>query len=428
MFSRARFRLTAWFVVVMAAFVTVLGGAVYYVVQKQLRNQVDNGVRATARRVVDDVHHDYVTTGSSSGVDYLTDPDIRELASDSLYKLVVVPPPYGSGLIGRNAIQAGLPYKNGVYAALQNGSDMQAVHTAQGSVRVYSVPVVDHGSAIAVVQVARSTLPEEQSLDKLLIVLLVSGAASILVAAIGGWFLAGKALAPVREAFDRQHAFVGDASHELRTPLAVIRANAEFLQSSQPDSVEIADIVSETDRLSALVDSLLALARGGRGDRPQPDVFDMGTVVEQSVDAMTTLAAEKEIDLRVETSPGLHIEGDREQIRQLVVILVDNALRYTPSGGSVAVIVGKMGSDVALEVRDTGIGIPRDAQDHVFERFYRADEARNRDSGGAGLGLAIAKQLVEEHEGKITLHSEPGEGSTFTVRLPQAGATAATTA
>ena len=136
--------------------------------------------------------------------------------------------------------------------------------------RVYSIPVVDHGSAIAVVQVARSTLPEEQSLDKLLIVLLVSGAASILVAAIGGWFLAGKALAPVREAFDRQHAFVGDASHELRTPLAVIRANAEFLQSSQPDSVEIADIVSETDRLSALVDSLLALARGGRGDRPSP--------------------------------------------------------------------------------------------------------------------------------------------------------------
>ncbi len=340
----------------------------------------------------------------------------------------MVPPPYGTGVIGRDAVQARLPYLAGVVAALQNGHDMSPVHAAQGSVQVYSVAVVDNGGVFAVVQVARSTLPEQQSLDKLLIVLLHSGAASILIAAIGGWFLAGKALAPVREAFDRQHAFVGDASHELRTPLAVIRANAEYLQSSQPDSVEIADIVSETDRLSALVDSLLALARGGRGDRVQPDVFDMGSVVEQSVDAMTALAAEKEIDLRVEASPGLHIEGDREQIRQLVVILVDNALRYTPAGGSVAVIVGKMGNDVALEVRDTGIGIPRDAQDHVFERFYRADEARNRDSGGAGLGLAIAKQLVEEHEGKITLESVPGEGSTFTVRLPQAGATAATTA
>jgi two-component system sensor histidine kinase CiaH len=428
MFSRARFRLTAWFVVVMAGFVVVLGGAVYYVVREQLRNQVDNGVRTTAKRVGHDVYGDYIAGGRAPNINYLADGDIRELAKGGLYKLFVVAPPFGTGVIGRGAVEAGLPYSRGVIAALQNGHDLAAVHASQGSVQVYSVAVADNGGVFAVVQVARSTLPEQQSLDKLLIVLLASGAASILIAAIGGWFLAGKALAPVREAFDRQHAFVGDASHELRTPLAVIRANAEYLQSSQPDSVEIADIVSETDRLSALVDSLLALARGGRGDRVQPDVFDMGSVVEQSVDAMTALAAEKEIDLRVEASPGLHIEGDREQIRQLVVILVDNALRYTPAGGSVAVIVGKMGNDVALEVRDTGIGIPRDAQDHVFERFYRADEARNRDSGGAGLGLAIAKQLVEEHEGKITLESVPGEGSTFTVRLPQAGATAATTA
>ena len=127
----------------------------------------------------------------------------------------------------------------------------------------------------------------------------------------------------------------------------------------------------------------------------------------------------------MDAASGLHIEGDREQVRQLVVILVDNALRYTPSGGSVAVIVGKSSNDAALEVRDTGIGIPREAQDHVFERFYRADEARNRDSGGAGLGLAIAKQLVEDHDGRISLESVPGEGSTFTVRLPLASATAA---
>ena len=108
---------------------------------------------------------------------------------------------------------------------------MSSVHVSQGSVRMYSVPVADSQGVFAVVQVARSTLPEQQSLNKLLIVLLVGGVASVLVAAIGGWFLAGKALAPVREAFDRQHAFVGDASHELRTPLAVIRANAEFLQA-----------------------------------------------------------------------------------------------------------------------------------------------------------------------------------------------------
>src|SRR4051794_25414856 len=247
MFSRARFRLTAWFVLVMTLFVTVLGGAVYYVVQEQLRNQVDQGVRSVAPEAQGYAYQDYVQSGRSLTLDYSLDRNLANLAAGGLYKVVVIPPPYGAGILGAGARQAGLPYPDGVDAALQNGIDMTSVKASSGYVRIYSLPVVDHGQIVAVVQVARSTVPENQSLDKLLYVLLIGGAASFRVGAIGGWCLAGKALAPVRDACDRQHAFVGDASHELRTPLAVIRANAEFLQQTQPDSVEIADIVSETD-------------------------------------------------------------------------------------------------------------------------------------------------------------------------------------
>ncbi len=170
---------------------------------------------------------------------------------------------------------------------------MRTAATRTGDARVYSLAVSYKGELLGVVQVARSMVPEQESLNKLLIVLLVGGGISLLVGALGAWWLAGKALSPVQEAFGRQQAFVADASHELRTPLAVIRANAEYLQQSDPENDEIADIVSETDRLTALVDSLLALARGERGDRPVSDVFDLGQVVAQTVDAMAALAEER---------------------------------------------------------------------------------------------------------------------------------------
>jgi two-component system, OmpR family, sensor histidine kinase CiaH len=419
-FSRARIRLTAWFVAALATFLVVLGGVVYVVVQEQLKTQVNNGVRAAALRASGDVKSTYKNTGT---IDTRSNTYWTELAQDSIYKIDLVQFPQLEGLIGQGAQRVGLPNLGAALAAYDRGHDVRTIQTPSGSVRVYSLAVTSNGGQVlAVVQAARSTVPEDQSLNKLLIVLLIGGGISLLLGALGAWWLAGKALTPVQEAFGRQQAFVADASHELRTPLTVIKANAEYLQLTDPDSDEIADIVSETDRLSALVDSLLSLARGERGDRPISDVFDVGQVATQTVEAMIPLADERQIQLRVDATPGLRIAGDREQIRQLLVILVDNALRYTPPGGSVAVMVTRSGGDALVQVRDTGIGIAREAHDRVWERFYRGDEARNRDSGGAGLGLAIAKQLVEDHEGRVGLESVPGEGSTFSVRLPLAKA------
>ena len=198
----------------------------------------------------------------------------------------------------------------------------------------------------------------------------------------------------------------------------MIRANAEFLQEREPASEEAGEIVSETDRLSLLVDSLLAVARGEKNGGVPYDELDLGAVVEGSAASMRSLATERGIALDVSAAPELRILGSREQLRQLVVILVDNALRYTGKGGRVEVDVARRDGSAVMAVTDTGIGIPADALQHVFERFYRADDARTRDSGGAGLGLAIAQKLVDEHGGRIAADSTPGKGSTFTVTLP----------
>jgi signal transduction histidine kinase len=402
-FRRARVRLTAWYVGALAVFLMMLGTSVYLLQKNQLRGNIDAGLRVTGQRVKQAWPGVHEAAAINEGLRYYV------LYTDGT-RAVSRPAPTARAFV------LGLPALTAARNALTFGSDMRTIETPAGRIRVYSLRI----KPLLAVQVARSLEPEDQSLEDLLAVMLIGGMGSLAAAAVGGWFLAGKSLEPLREAFERQQSFVGDASHELRTPLAVIRANAEFLQASNPDSVEIADIVSETDRLSALVDALLALARGEAADRPPRDVFDLGSLVEAATEAMQPLADERAVALRMDATHGVHVEGDREQLRQLVVILVDNALRYTPAGGSVDVEVERSGGDAAVIVRDTGIGIDHAALDRVFDRFYRADAARNRDSGGAGLGLAIARELVGEHGGRITVDSRPGRGSTFTVRLPLA--------
>jgi two-component system sensor histidine kinase CiaH len=396
-FSKARIRLTAWYAGVLAAFLTLLGTAVYLVEKHQLLSNVNHGLHVQATRVQ--------TGFAAQGFRYVI---ALSDAAPSAYRVSLTD---ATGQSNQDAIN-----QPSAQAALIEGADMRTVSAPGGPLRVLSERI----APTLVLQVARSLEPEEEALDHLLVVLLLGGGAAIVVAAIGGWFLAGKALTPVEQAFERQNVFVADASHELRTPLAVIRANAEFLQERQPASEEAAEIVSETDRLSSLVDSLLAVARGDQNGAVAYDELDLGAVVEGSAASMRSLASERQIALDVSAAPELRVRGSREQLRQLVVILVDNALRYTGEGGRVEVDVARRDGSAVIAVTDTGIGIPSEALDHVFERFYRADDARTRDSGGAGLGLAIAHKLVDEHGGRIAADSTPGEGSTFTVTLPLA--------
>jgi signal transduction histidine kinase len=394
-FTRTRIRLTAWYVGALAVFLIALGTAVYQLEEHQLRTNVDHGLTVTAKRV----QAKYRSSNFNAAADTTYSPSYTISWSDGTGSSAGVP--------------GGKPNRASALTALAHGSDMRTIERKGVTTRIYSLRLTPQ----LAVQVARSMEPEEDALHGLLAFMLLGSAASIALAAAGGWFVAGKSLAPVVDAFERQQVFVADASHELRTPLAVIRANAEYLQQEQPESEEAAEILTETDRLTALVDSLLALARGEGGataDRP----LDLGEIVTASAQAMQPLAADRKVALDVDTVPGLDVRGNPDQLRQLIVILVDNALRYTPEGGRVSVAAHRNDGTAVVAVRDTGIGIDRAALKHVFERFYRADEARNRADGGAGLGLSIAEQLVNDHGGRISAESAPGRGSTFTVSLP----------
>ena len=402
LFTPARVRLTAWYVSVLAAVLIVLGSALYLTVRSELLNGVDNGIRLVANRAVEQYIH-------AGGVDV-------QALSTGPYTVNVQTATGSFQASGTGHIHYD---ETSMRAAYVHGTDLRTVGQNGDRQRVYSVRVGSRSNPIALIQVARSTEPEHEALDKLLIGLLVGGAAGLVLAAAGGWWLAGKSLRPVRVAFERQHAFVSDASHELRTPLAVIRANAEYLQGEQPENLEVRDIVGETDRLSMLVDTLLAVARDDEGARASYTPVDMTEVVETAVASFQTMAGEHGLELTYATPDQLMVTGDRDQLRQVLVILLDNAVRYTPAGGRIHVQARPDGKDAVLTVHDTGIGIPEQALERVFERFYRGDEARNRQSGGAGLGLAIARDLVTRHAGRISVTSTEGAGTTFTIQIPR---------
>jgi two-component system, OmpR family, phosphate regulon sensor histidine kinase PhoR len=219
--------------------------------------------------------------------------------------------------------------------------------------------------------------------------------------------------------------FVANASHELKTPVAAVRVLAETLLTALPDDPEAGHrfaerIGREAERLDVLVRDLLDLSRVERGALDVEPV-DLVGLVKEVVGGYADLAEERRVALTTDLRPGISMRGDRAQLGLLLSNLVDNALRYTPGKGSVCVSLDSSESRAVLQVRDTGEGIPAAELPRVFERFYRVDKARARQTGGTGLGLAIVRHVAEAHGGTVRVDSELARGSTFTVTLPLAG-------
>jgi two-component system OmpR family sensor kinase len=219
--------------------------------------------------------------------------------------------------------------------------------------------------------------------------------------------------------------FTADASHELRNPLTAIRASIAVMQS-HPERIHPADaeklqaIASASTQMSQLVEDLLLLARMDRQipDRQTWQVIALDELLEDLVTLYSDRAAEKHIDLTLKLDANANIQGDAPQLQRLFTNLIANGLQYTSAKGTVTVILNRHAAQAIVKVQDTGIGIAPDQLPHLFDRFWRADQARSHHDSGAGLGLAIAQAIAQRHGGEISVQSETGQGSTFTVRLP----------
>jgi len=235
---------------------------------------------------------------------------------------------------------------------------------------------------------------------------------------------ANSSIKPVKEAFDKQKQFIADASHELKTPLAVINTNVDVLLSNTEDTIKnqskwLHYIKSESERMSKLTNDLLFLSQIDHSETKMIFTkFNMSEAVEDIILTMEAVIFEHNISLNYHIEPNLFTRGNSEQIKQVVMILLDNALKYTITKGSVEILLKKRHNDIVLTVTNTGDGIPEEHLDKIFDRFYRTDKSRARKLGGYGLGLAIAKTIINQHEGKIYVKSIINQNTTFYLELP----------
>ncbi|MEK5465835.1 ATP-binding protein [Paenibacillus sp. FSL R7-0210] len=289
--------------------------------------------------------------------------------------------------------------------------------------------VFEHkGQPAGILYAGKDVTFQQQLFRWLLGVLAAIAAVFILLAAVFSRVMSRQAMVPVREAYDRQKHFAADASHELRTPLSVMLSSIETLKledsiNEQTFTRHVVDgMYSEVQRMTALTRDLLLLARSDAGLLEQVlRRFDLAPVLALTLSGLGVLAEAKQIRLTLEAPAELPVKQDQEKLVQLMVILLENAIKFTPAGGRVilrAALIQKNSSTwLALEVQDTGVGIPAEDLSRIFERFYRPDQSRSREAGGHGLGLAIAKELIDTLGGSIMAENCPGGGSVFRVEL-----------
>lgn len=432
MFRRLRIQLTIWYVAILGLTLLMVGSLVYVMVARSLDDEIDNSLRdvnaqaaSILQRLPQGEHH-----GRDEGREereHEIDDDFLALTTSQLLAgsgdvFLIVLDPAGQVIANpQNVPTSSLPLSSARTEADRSGSWRDDVSTPDGPVRLLAKPVSgEHGSVLGYVVTGRSLASRNDALERLLFLLLIGTAAGLLLAGLGGLWVAELATRPVSEAFQRQRRFIADASHELRTPIAVIQANAEaLLRNARPSDREaLGDIVADAQHMGRLVTDLLTLAEADRGSlevrRAPLDLYD---VLASVIRAGRRLAEERGVDFAAEPAHA-KVMGDPDRLRQLFLILVDNAVKYTEPPGRVTLSASGANGHAYVTIEDTGIGIPKEHLPRVFERFYRVDKARSRAMGGLGLGLSIARAIADAHGGAIEIASEPGTGTRVRVALP----------
>ena len=417
MLERMRWRLTMGYAGIFALILLLLATAAVVGFSRELTNQQDTLLTQEAkdveRNLLDGDHREVLAEGSAEyswvALDtksHITDRDPTAATLGSL----------------------GLPSKELARQSLEQDERVSAtIRGPQGRVRVVSMPMREEsGEVVGVIQYARSLKGVQQTISRLVLLLLPLGLGGLGAALFGGLYMAGRAVRPARESFEKQRAFVADASHELKTPLTLIRADAEMVlyreQLNQEDRKLVEHALTETDRMGAILSDLLLVARL---DADEADLatkpFDLVSVLSEEAERFGVRAAAKEIRLEVRVPGELPVRGDPKRTGQILAVLLENAVMFVPPGGSIAVSGRLQDRWVEASVSDSGPGISEEHLCCVFDRFYRAEASRTRGKGaGTGLGLAIARDLARAQDGDLVAENARDGGAIFRLRLPRA--------
>lgn len=456
-----RARLTLLNAAVLAAAIILLSTVAYALVSRSLFESLDGSLRGQSENLASLYE---ARGGLPPSREQRVIPQPGVFASPSF--LVQVLDPDGniversSGLGNRQ-----LPVRRETVRQAGDGQEVYETLLVDGqSVRVFTTALFAEEEFIGFIQVARSLQAADQALDFLRTILFRVGAALLVVTVLSAWFLAGASLRPIaritsaaaeiaasgrldrrlarvgsrdevshlaetfnrmmdrlQSAFAAQRRFVADASHELRTPLTIIRGNIEMLRRSgwatHPEMQEaLDDVVAESERMTRLVSGLLALARADAGRELTRTLIRLDDLVEVLQREMQPVSGS--VAIQTEQLDAVEVEGDPDALKQLLLILLDNGIKYTPPGGTVYLSVVQQDGSALMTVRDTGPGIAAEDLPNIFGRFYRSVASRGQE--GAGLGLSIARWITEAHGGTIAVESPPGQGAVFTVKLPSA--------
>ena len=468
--SSIRFRLTLWFMVALALLMFAVSVVVYFGLQRTLIENVDATLREAARRALTEAE---------------SQPSTARSQQDQLRRIALLSAAPTRLLSFKGEVLTSDPTFPAIDVALQNltaattgNARLETIAVGTSEYRLYTAPVKakESGVRIAVVQVAQSLERENTTLADLRRLFAVLFPIALLAAALGGLFLASRALAPmervrrnvegivagrvdqpdltqrvgrnvagdeigrlantfdgllerVQQAMSRERQFTADASHELRSPLTVLKGELSVALSRERTAEEYRDTLAQleasVDEMSLLVEDLLTLARTNSSRASAAQVYeriDLVKLVSQVCERLQVIADSKEMQLTLpESSTPVVVLGNKLKLQRVITNLLDNALRYTPEGGQVWARAFVDGAVAHIEIEDTGIGIPPEHLLRVFDRFYRTDAARARENGGTGLGLAIAQAIVRSHSGEIGVTSQVGKGTCFKVTLPMRG-------
>lgn len=461
-----RFRLTVWYAALLGGVILLFGASTWFGLAHYLNRSLSDSLAKQAQQIGEN----FLIDVGVSGEGYVIE-EINEHLAPEVNDLFVRVTRGDGGVLYVSGAPKGGSFDPAAVAAVDGTPSQQFTREARlpgGDLLIYALPFTARDDSRFLIEVGASYEHMEDALHGLALALALGLPLTIAVAITGGYWLMRRAFKPVDEitrsaeritsrnlnerlpgtrtgdelerlsvALNRMIArleesflyvsrFTADASHELRTPLTILRGELEAAAGQPQVAPELRETIGsaleETERLSRIVESLMAISRLDAGEaRMERGILDLAELVAGTTEQMRLLAVDKDVALRCESRGRVRVEGDRARLKQVIVNLVDNAIKYTPAGGVVDVEICATNGRATLEVSDNGVGIPAEALPHIFERFYRVDKARSRQMGGAGLGLSIVKAIVTAHGGQVRVESVEGKGSRFLVDLPVAG-------